>query len=139
MKKKETNVLQALRVPLELEKEINSYCKKNGIESRSEFYRYAAVQILKPDVEDPELVFSSLKQLHNKLHAVTRQQDILFAFVSFFARYFLAYHPEIPNELKNTAGKSASDRYDKAFSSFQEILKKTPNMFESLLADYFEE
>jgi hypothetical protein len=127
------------RIPKGLEKEIDAYCARHKIESRSAFYRFAISQALKPDVEDPELVFASLKQLHDKMNSIERQQEILFSFINFWARYFLSYNAEIPAELKEAAGKSAMERHERAFKSFQESLKNTPSMFESLLADYFEE
>ena len=127
------------RLTREQEKEIESYCARHKIESKSEFYRFAISQTLKPDVEDPDLVFSSLKQLHDTLNTVARQQEILFSFTGYLARYFLSYHAEIPQELKNSAAISAMERYEKLFKSYQESLKNTPSMFESLLADFFEE
>jgi len=126
------------RLTKELEKEIEAYCMKHKIGSRSAFYRFAIMQTIKPDVEDPDLVFSSLKQLHDKLHTVERQQEILFSFMSFLARYFLSYHAEIPSELREAAATSAVERFEKVFKKYQESLKNTPSMFESLLADYFE-
>lgn len=126
------------RLDKELEKEIDAYCSRNKIESRSEFYRFAISQTLKPDVEDPDLVFASLRQLHDKMHTIERQQEILFSFISFLSRYFLSYHAEIPAELKEAAGTSAMERFERVFKSYQDSLKNTPSMFESLLADYFE-
>lgn len=127
------------RIAKEMEEEIEAYCAKHKIESRSEFYRYSIAQTLKPDIEDPDLVFASLKQLHDTLNNVERQQEILFSFIGFLSRYFLSYHPEIPGEMKEAAGRSAMERYERVFKSYQESLKNTPAMFESLLADYFEE
>ena len=49
------------------------------------------------------------------------------------------YHPEIPENLKAAASVSAQERFERAFKTYQESLKQTPSMFESLLADYFEE
>jgi Arc/MetJ-type ribon-helix-helix transcriptional regulator len=126
------------RLPQGLEKEIDAYCARHKVESRSEFYRFAISQTLRPEVEDPDLVFASLKQLHDKLNVVERQQEILFSFISFLSRYFLSYHAEIPAELKEAAGTSAMERFERVFKSYQESLKNTPSMFESLLADYFE-
>lgn len=127
------------KLPRELELEIKSYCAKNKIENLSEFYRYAINQTVKPDVEDNELVFSSLKQLHDKIQIVIQQQEILFSYMSHLARYFLSYEPEIPNEMKISAAESATTRFDKTFESFKNSIKNSPSMFQSLLADYFEE
>lgn len=138
MNNKRANDVSRFRLTEDQKNEVDAYCARHKIESRSEFYRFAISQTLKPDVEDPDLVFASLKQLHDKMNTIERQQEILFSFVSFFARYFLSYHAEIPPELKESAASSAMERYDKVFKSFQSNLKNTPSMFESLLADYFE-
>jgi len=122
----------------EMEKDIEAYCAKHRLESQSEFFRFAISQVLRPDIEDPELVFSSLQQLHNKMNTIERQQEILFSFICFLARHFLIYHAEIPNEMKDAAVASGIQRYNKMFKAFQESLKHSPSMFESLLADYFE-
>jgi len=123
----------------EMEKDIEAYCAKHRLESQSEFFRFVISQVLRPDIEDPELVFSSLQQLHNKMHTVERQQEIIFSFIGFIARYFIAHHSEIPDQLKQAASVSAVQRYEKMFKAFQQSLKESPAMFESLLADYFEE
>jgi hypothetical protein len=136
---KKTQTQHSVKTTIEFEKQIDAYCARHNIQDRASFYRFAASQLLKPDVEDPELVFSSLKHLHDTLHKISRQQEILFSFTGFFFRNLLAYHPEIPNEVKDAAVKSAYDRYERAFKSYQDNLKNTPAMFESLLADYFEE
>ncbi len=120
-------------------KEIDAYCARHRIESRSEFYRFAIAQALRPEIEDPDLVFASLKHLHDSMHTVSRQQEVLFSYITFLARHFLAYHAEIPQELREAASISAVERFEKVFKSYQASLKTTPAMFESLLADYFEE
>ncbi len=127
------------RLSTKQKKEIDAYCARHNIASRSEFYRFAIAQTLKPDVEDPDLIFSSLKHLHDRMHTVVRQQEIMFSYITFLARHFLSYHAEIPEELKEAATISAVQRFEKVFSSYQNSLKNTPAMFESLLADYFEE
>lgn len=129
----------SFKVSKEMGEEIEAFCLKHCIDSRSEFYRFAITQAIKPDVEDPELVFSSLKQLHDKMHIIERQQEILFGFIGFIAQYYLAYHSEIPEELKQASSVSAIHRYEKMFKAYQESLKSSPSMFESLLADYFED
>jgi hypothetical protein len=128
-----------LRIPLELSKQIEAYCLKHGIKNKSVFIRHAVSAALSPDVEDPELVFGSLKQVHEKLRNLETQQDILFNFLSFYARNSFAYHGEIPEEMKKAAADTAIQRYNKFFKSFQDNLRNSPSMFESLLADFFEE
>jgi hypothetical protein len=139
MKKDRNELIPHFRITQEVLQQIEYYCAKHGIKNKSEFYRFAISLALKPDVEDPELVFSSLKQVHDTLHTIERQQEILFSFIGFLGRYFLTYHAEIPEELKYAAGTSAIQRYEKLFTKFQESLKNSPSMFESLLADFFED
>lgn len=129
----------SFKVSEEMEKDIKAFCLIHRIDSRSEFFRFAITQAIKPDIEDPELVFSSLKQLHDKMHILERQQEILFSFIGFIAQHYLAYHSEIPEEFKQASSVSAIYRYEKMFKAYQESLKNSPSMFESLLADYFEE
>lgn len=127
------------KMPPQLVKQIDAYCLKHGIKNKSAFIRHAITSALTPDVEDPELVFSSLKQVHEKLHTLETQQDILFNFLSFYVRNSFAYHGEIPEDLKKTAADTAIQRFEKFYKSFQDNLRNSPSMFESLLADFFEE
>jgi hypothetical protein len=129
----------SIRIPPQLVKQIEAYCLRHGIKNKSAFIRHAITAALTPDVEDPELVFGSLKQVHEKLHTLETQQDILFNFLSFYVRNSFAYHSEIPEGLKKTAADTAIQRYDKFYRSFQDSLRNSPPMFESLLADFFEE
>jgi hypothetical protein len=127
------------RIPPDLSKQIEAYCLKHGIKNKSVFIRHAISSALSPDVEDPELVFSSLKQVHEKLHNLEMQQDIMFNFLSFYVRHSFVYYNEIPEDLKKPAADAAMLRYTKFFKSFQDNLRSNPSMFESLLADFFEE
>jgi hypothetical protein len=128
-----------LRIPEEIENQIDAYCLKHGIKNKSAFIRHAISSALTPDVEDPELVFSSLKQVHEKLHTLETQQDILFNFLSFYVRNSFAYHGEIPEDLRKPAADMAIQRFNKFYKDFQNNLRNSPSMFESLLADFFEE
>jgi hypothetical protein len=130
---------KTIKISENLDKEMNAYCLKHHIKNTSEFIRYAITQTLTPDIEDPVLVFESLKQLHEKLHNIESQQDILFTFLCFYVRNSFAYHSEIPDTLKQSAGESAIQRYERFFKSFKDSLKDASSTFESLLADYFEE
>lgn len=126
------------RFSKQLEKEILAYCAKHKIDTVSEFYRFAVAQVLTPEIEDADFVFSSLKQVHDKLQIIIQQQEILFGFMSHLYRNLLAYFPEIENSLKAAAADSASIRFDKVFDSFKTNIKQDNASFESLLADYFE-
>ena len=134
-----TGEVSRFRLSREQKKEIDAYCARHRIESRSEFYRFAISQALRPEIEDPDLIFASLKHLHDTMNTVSRQQEVLFSYITFLARHFLSYHAEIPNELKEAASISAVERFERVFKSYQASLKNSPAMFESLLADFFEE
>jgi hypothetical protein len=127
------------RISTELMKHIKAFCLRHNIKNHSEFLRYAITQTLTPDIEDPELVFQSLKQLHEKIHTLEVQEEILFNFLAFFIRNQFAYHSEIPDSMKQAASDSAVQRYSKFFTAFKESLKQAPSLFESLLADYLED
>jgi predicted DNA-binding protein len=129
----------SIKIPSQLADQLNAYCLKHGIKNKSVFIRHAISAALSPDVEDPELVFGSLKQVHEKLRNLETQQDILFNFLAFYVRNFFAYQNEIPEELRKTAADGAIQRYNRFFKSFQDNLRNSPSMFESLLADFYEE
>jgi Arc/MetJ-type ribon-helix-helix transcriptional regulator len=129
----------SFKLPDQLLDQIEAYCLKKGIKNKSVFVRHVLSTALSPEVEDPELIFHSLKQMHEKLHTLEMQQDILFSFLAFYVRHSFVYHSEIPEDLKKTAADTAIQRYTKFFKSFQNSLKNSPSTFESLLADYFEE
>lgn len=136
MKRETMYHIVSFKVSREMQKDIEAYCLKHRIECKSEFIRFAVAQVLRPEIEDSDLVFSSLQQLHNKLHGVERQQDVLFSYLNYLAQHFLVYHPEIPGEYKQAAATSAIERYSKMFRAFENQLKETPSMFKSLLADF---
>jgi hypothetical protein len=122
-----------------MKNKIEAFVLQNNMENEACFIRYALNKVLVPDVEDKELVFESLSQLHEKIRLVEEQQEIIFKFLNFQHRNLLAYLPEIPQELRGSAALSAKTRHGRFFDGFQEELKKSPPLFESLLADYFEE
>ena len=134
-----TTDIYPFRLTIQQAKEIDAYCARHRVESRSEFFRFAISQALRPEIEDPDLIFASLKHLHDTMNTVSRQQEVLFSYITFLARHFLSYHAEIPNELKEAASISAVERFERVFKSYQASLKNSPAMFESLLADFFEE
>ena len=125
-----------VRISTELKKKINAYCDQNNIENASAFIRYAITEKLTPDIEDETLVFESLKQLHDKQNSVEQKMEIFFSFFCFTVRHFLVYNAELPEQHKEAASASAVSRYNKLFKTFQNSMKNTPSMFESLLADF---
>jgi hypothetical protein len=139
MNDKKTTDVYPFRISDQQITEIDAYCARHHIESRSEFFRFAIGQTLRPETEDPDLIFASLKHLHDTMTTVSRQQEVLFSYITFLARHMLSYHAEIPAELKEAASISAVERFERVFKSYQASLKNSPAMFESLLADFFEE
>ena len=127
------------RISSDLKGRIRTYCKMKKINNFADFFRTAAVRLITPDVSDEELVFESLKDLHNKMQRVEQQQDITFAFFCSYWQMYLVYNGELPQQDKIPATIESKERFDKIFKGFQANLKNTPAMFESLLADYFEE
>lgn len=128
-----------VRISPELHKRINAFCQMKKINNQSEFFRQAAVRLITPDVSDELLVFESLKDLHNKMRALESQQDLFFSFFCQYMKLFLVYNPELPINEKEAAARMSFQRFEKIFQSFKESLTETPSMFESLLADQFEE
>lgn len=128
-----------IRISRDLRRRMKAYCSQHRIENESAFIRHAITNQITPDVEDSTLVFESLRQLHDRLHSIEQQIDVFFAFFCFTVRHFLVYNAEIPAEHKEAAAASAMARYEKLFKAFQNTMKQTPSMFESLLADFVEE
>ena len=128
-----------LRVSQELYDRIDAYCRMKKIDNLSEFFRQAAVSKITPDVSDEELVFQSLKSVHNKMHSIEMQQNLFFNFFCTYFRLFLALHGELPAEQKVPATKAAMERFNNIFMDFKKNIQQDPSMFESLLADYYEE
>lgn len=128
-----------LRIAHELDDRIDAYCKMKHIESRSDFFRLAAVDKITPDISDEVLVFESIKSVHEKVHTLSTQQDIFFSFFCFYFKHFFLYNAELPVDQQEAAALSAKDRYRCAMESFKKEIQSSNSMFESLLADFFEE
>ena len=128
----------SLRVGADMLKRMKSYCMEKGVASSSELLRFALTRVLVPDIEEKELVFESLQQLHGKLHKVYEQQDIMFQFLCFFMRNWFAYHGDIEAANMESAKISAKQRYESFFKGFKKTLKDT-SLLQSIAADLFEE
>lgn len=130
---------RTIRISATLDNRIAVYCAMNHIENMSDFFRQAAVDKITPDVSDKALVFESLKDVHEKIHKVASQQNISFAFFCFFIKHFFLYNGELPIDQLEAAALSAKEQYKSFFEGFKKEIKTSPSLFESLLADYFEE
>ena len=127
------------KVSYELDKKIREYCKMQKIENLSEFFRRASIKEVTPDTSDALLTFESLKDLHNKMHRLESEMSIFFHLFCFFVKHFFVYNPEIPQEYLQDAALSAKSRYEQMLSEFKKSFADSPSIFQSMLADYFEE
>jgi hypothetical protein len=122
-----------------MENAINAHCLENHIKNISDFFRYALVNTLTPDIKDKTLIFESLKQMHDKLHSIEQGQELLYKLSIAQFKNMLVYHDEIRESEKKQATVSANERFDKFMKFFSDALKEMPAMMESLLADFVEE
>lgn len=127
------------KVSYELDKKIREYCKMQKIENLSEFFRRASIKEVTPDTSDALLTFESLKDLHNKMHRLESEMSVFFHLFCFFVKHFFVYNPEIPQEYLQDAALSAKSRYEQMLSEFKKSFADSPSIFQSMLADYFEE
>ena len=127
------------KVSYELDKKIREYCKMQKIENLSEFFRRASIKEVTPDTSDALLTFESLKDLHNKMHRLESEMSIFFHLFCFFVKHFFVYNPEIPQEYLQDAALSAKSRYEQMLSEVKKSFADSPSIFQSMLADYFEE
>ena len=127
------------KVSYELDKKIREYCKMQKIENLSEFFRRASIKEVTPDTSDALLTFESLKDLHNKMHRLESEMSVFFHLFCFFVKHFVVYNPEIPQEYLQDAALSAKSRYEQMLSEFKKSFADSPSIFQSMLADYFEE
>ncbi|GHU40337.1 hypothetical protein FACS1894190_07110 [Spirochaetia bacterium] len=123
----------------QLNESIESYCRENNIESRSEFLRYAITRTITPDVKDATLTFESLRQLHDKQKKLEEQNELSFLLLKHFIHFWMLYHGDIDAEHKDAALRSGKIRFNKFFDSFKDMIKRSPALLSSLLADMFED
>jgi hypothetical protein len=62
--------------------------------------------------------------------------SVFFNYQNMMHLNWLAYHPEIADEFKDAAYKSAQNRLDKFNESFRKHLQENPPFFEKLLHKY---
>ena len=119
-----------------MEDDLRQYCRQHGIESESELIRQAIVKYLDADYEDNTLKLTGLKNIQENVSRLFDMVSVLFNYQHLMHLNLLAYHPEIPSELKEAAFSSASVRQDKFFAGFRDRLKNDPPFFEKLLHTY---
>ena len=133
------DVYKHFRISRDLDKRISGYCKLKNISNESELLRRAIIKEITPDISDELLTFESLKDLHSKMQRLENELSIFFNFFCYFTKHFFVYNPELPPETMNTAAISAKKRYEEMFQEFQKSMQNSPSIFQSMLADYFEE
>lgn len=127
------------KISHELDRQIREYCKFQKIENLSEFFRRASVKEVTPDTSDALLTFESLKDLHDKMHRLESEMSVFFHLFCFYVKHFFVYNPEIPAANLQGAALSAKQRYDEMLVEFKKTFADSPSIFQSMLADYFEE
>lgn len=127
------------KISHELDRQIREYCKLQKIENLSEFFRRASVKEVTPDTSDALLTFESLKDLHDKMHRLESEMSVFFHLFCFYVKHFFVYNPEIPESNLQGAALSAKKRYDEMLVEFKKTFADSPSIFQSMLADYFEE
>jgi Arc/MetJ-type ribon-helix-helix transcriptional regulator len=135
MKIKEKHI--SLRLPDDLEREIELYCNEHRIKSKSEFFRAALKKYMEPDVRDETLLLVGVKDMQIKLQKIVDMLQTVFSFLFTMHKNNLAYHPEIPESLKREAAASASKRFDTFYNAFQKNLQSDPPFFERILHQYY--
>ena len=122
-------------VPLtaRMEDDLRQYCREHNIESENELIRQAIVKYLDSEYDDNTLKFAGLKDVQEKTSQLIQMFSVTFSYLLMMHESILAYHPEIADELKDAAFKSASLRQEKFFASFRERIKNDPPFFEKLL------
>jgi hypothetical protein len=78
-----------------------------------------------------------LQEIREKVGELHDMLDITFRYMRLMHINLLAYNAEIDSGVSAAAYKSAVDRHEKFFVSFQDRLKSDPPFFERLLHRYF--
>ena len=65
--------------------------------------------------------------------------SVFFHLFCFYVKHFFVYNPEIPAANLQGAALSAKQRYDEMLVEFKKTFADSPSIFQSMLADYFEE
>jgi len=120
----------------EISDDIRLYCRENGIKSESELIRQAVVSYMDKDYSDSTLKLSGIKGVKESLSQARDMVSVVFSYLGMMHLNLLAYHPPLPDELKDAAYKSSQARLDKFNESFRGRLKDEPPFFEALLHEY---
>jgi hypothetical protein len=120
----------------EISADIASYCRENRIKSESELIRQAVVAYIDKDYSDSTLKLSGIKNIKDGMSQIHDMLSVFFNYINLMHLNLLAYHPEIPDGLKDAARNTAKNRLDKFNEFFRNHLKEEPPFFEYLLHNY---
>ena len=120
----------------QMTEDIRSYCREKGIESESEFIRQAIAHYIDREYGDETLKLSGIKDLREGISQLKDMVSVLFTYINFMHQNTLAYHHELPDQVKESAMASAQARIDKFFEAFRKRLRNDPPLFEKLLHKY---
>lgn len=126
-----------MRLPEQLEKDMESYCRYHGVKSKSDLIRVAIRNYIEPDVRDGTLLMTGVKDIQIKLQKIADMLQTVFSFLFSMHKNNLAYYPDIPENLKAEAAASASKRFDTFYNAFQKNLRSDPSFFERILHQYY--
>jgi hypothetical protein len=120
----------------EISEDIHLYCRENNIKSESELIRQAIVAYIDKDYSDSTLKLSGIKSIKEALSQERDMLSVIFSYLGMMHLNLLAYHPPLPEELKDASYKSSQARLDKFNESFRNRLKDEAPFFEALLHKY---
>ena len=121
----------------QLETDMSTYCRDKGIESENELVRQAIAKYIYVDYKDETLKLQGLKQIQEKQTELRDMINIIFSYLRLMNINMLAYHPEIDQQIKESALSSANNRHDKFYNSFLDSLKNDPPFFERILHKFY--
>ena len=122
-----------------MEIDMHSFMRDKNIESESELIRQAVGNYIYSDYTDETLKLQGMKKIQAQNEEIRDMIDILFKFLERVHVSLLAYHPEIDQQLVDSAYISATHRNDKVIKALRGSLKNDPPFFERLLSTYFTE
>jgi Arc/MetJ-type ribon-helix-helix transcriptional regulator len=137
MKKDKKEMFVSLKLTEQLNNDLDSFCKSRNIRNKSELIRIAIRNYIEPDVRDETLLLVGVKDMQIKLQKIIDMLQTIFSFLFSMHKNNLAYHSDIPENLKSEAAASASKRFDSFYNAFQKNLRSDPSFFERILHQYY--
>lgn len=126
------------------EKEMNKLLEKMAQaekRTKSEIIREALNMYVSRNVNDKELIYSSINNLKRSLEYTDKKLELFFNLWFFSLTSTFASMPAISDKSKEEQlmiMKKANKRKTAMFESFKNNMKKSPSIFEAMLADFIE-